>query len=76
VAENLRKAVMALRREHKSSQVNKHVTLSFGVASVVPKNQSIGFEDLIKSADDCLYASRQANRNTVTVNDLKSQIES
>jgi len=72
VAENLRKAVLALRREHKLSKVNDYVTLSFGAASAVPEKKGIGFEDLIKSADDCLYTSKQVGRNTVTVKDLDS----
>jgi diguanylate cyclase (GGDEF)-like protein len=59
VAENLRSAVLALKREHKLSKVNQYVTMSFGVASVVPKNKGFGFEDLIRSADDCLYASQK-----------------
>lgn len=70
VAENLRAAVLALELEHKPSHVNDYVTLSFGAASVVPEKEGIGFEDLIKAADDCLYASKQASRNMVTVKDL------
>jgi len=72
VAENLRTAVMSLHLEHKHSLVNEYVTLSFGVASVVPEKESLGYEDLIKSADDCLYASKDASRNTVTFKDLGS----
>lgn len=74
VAENLRKAVLALRREHKPSRANKYVTLSFGAASVIPENNGLGFEDLIKSADDCLYASKQSSRNTVTVKALDTRL--
>ena len=73
VAENLRTAVLALRREHRYSKVSKYVTLSFGAATVVPENNGYDLEDLIRCADDCLYASKQAKRNTVTVKDLGSR---
>ncbi len=75
VAENLRIAVLDLQREHIPSPENDFVTLSFGAASVVPGKNRLGFEDLIKAADDCLYASKQAGRNTVTVKNLDSQIK-
>ena len=72
VAENLRTAVLALKREHKLSKVNQYVTMSFGAASVIPKEEGIGVADLIRSADACLYASKHASRNTVTVKDLEN----
>ena len=76
VAENLRIAVLALQRKHKPSQVNDYVTLSFGVATIVPGKDGIGSEVLIKAADDCLYACKQASRNMVTAKDLNTRIKS
>ncbi len=70
VAENLRNTVLSLKREHIHSKVSDYVTLSFGVATVVPGQDGIDPKDLIKSADESLYVSKRTSRNTVTVKDL------
>jgi len=75
VAENLRTDVLALQRKHKTSRVNDYVTLSFGVATIVPGKDGIGSDVLIKAADDCLYASKQASRNMVSAKDLNSPMD-
>jgi len=76
VAENLRTAVLSLALEHLPSKVNEFVSLSFGVATVVPDQDGIGSEDLIKAADDCLYTCKQTSRNTVTAKDLNAPMKS
>lgn len=59
LAENCRTHVERLELEHPAGGV---VTLSLGVASVVPDNHST-LEQLIARADKALYASKQAGRN-------------
>jgi two-component system chemotaxis family response regulator WspR len=57
---------MALEHPGEDSQV---VTLSAGVASIVPTNHN-KFEDLIASADKALYAAKDAGRNRVSVSEV------
>ena len=59
LAEKLRIAV----KEHKFYKVN-FVTISVGVAEFF-KNETI--DELIKRADEALYASKEGGRNLVTV---------
>ena len=70
VAENMRKEILSMKRAHVGSGVSDYVTMSFGVATVIPTADRDGLETLIKTADDALYASKKGNRNQVTVTDL------
>ncbi len=70
VAEKIRTNVSSLKREHAGSEVNDFVTLSLGVATIIPPMKGVHPDDLVKTADDALYASKDAGRNTVTVRDL------
>jgi len=79
VAENIRREILSMKREHVGSDVCGFVTMSFGVATVIPTSDgSADLEGLVKTADDALYASKEANRNCVTVTDLveSSEIDS
>ena len=60
VQENLRKCKIP----HSGSAVNEFVTLSLGVATIVPTNES-SIEALIKEADGNLYAAKHNGRNRV-----------
>ena len=62
VAESVRTAVAELGLEHRASDVAPHVTLSLGVASVVP-SQSGSVAALIASADAALYEAKRGGRN-------------
>ncbi len=64
VGELMRLAVEKLQFPHKTSKINKYITLSVGVSSVIP-NINLSFQDLIKSADEALYQSKQQGRNQV-----------
>lgn len=60
-------------REHVKSilikSVDERVTLSFGIASTVPKKDS-NLEQLIKNADEALYQSKQKGRNCTHIHDV------
>ncbi|HET8708585.1 MAG TPA: diguanylate cyclase, partial [Pseudomonadales bacterium] len=64
-AEDMCERVMELSIPHKSSQVADVVTISCGVAAIVP-DQATRYEDLIKLADNALYESKRNGRNRVT----------
>lgn len=50
---------------HQTSQVSQYVTMSIGVASIVPSNQS-SFEALFNIADQCLYSAKENGRDQVS----------
>ncbi len=64
VAENLRVRVADLRIHHPESPYG-HVTISEGVASVIPAPESFTHQ-LIEAADSALYHSKRAGRNRVS----------
>lgn len=65
VAEKIRQAVEGLAMEHKKSSIAPWVTLSLGVATIIPTDA--GTPDLlIKRADEALYAAKSSGRNRVT----------
>jgi diguanylate cyclase (GGDEF)-like protein len=65
VAERLRRAVEELRIVH-AAVPSGHVTVSIGVASLVPGAGETA-EQLIEVADAALYAAKHRGRNTVMV---------
>jgi two-component system, chemotaxis family, response regulator WspR len=67
LAEACRAQVARMELEHPEGA--SVVTLSLGVASIVPTNHN-KFEDLIASADKALYAAKNAGRNQVSVADI------
>ena len=66
IAERLRSALVEEGIEHQDSPVNDFVTASIGVARIdYGAQRSVG--DLIKWADDALYAAKGGGRNRVQV---------
>lgn len=64
VAENIRKRIEELELPHEFSNAGKSVTLSLGVATLLP-SQEQSIEELICKADKALYKSKSSGRNTV-----------
>ena len=63
VADRVRKNLSAVNVPHDESS-HKHLTISCGVASVVP-NGELSMEKLMKSADIALYIAKERGRNRV-----------
>lgn len=66
LADSLRQSVEELQIVNRNGRNDKVVTISLGVASMVP-NKQVRFEDLIKMADDALYAAKEYGKNQVCV---------
>jgi diguanylate cyclase (GGDEF)-like protein len=64
LADQLRTDVAALRIPHDASTTGPHVTISLGVASVVPK-QGVAPATLVAAADRALYQAKRSGRNCV-----------
>ncbi|MDH5394300.1 MAG: diguanylate cyclase [Gammaproteobacteria bacterium] len=64
IAENMRSELELLKIKHKKSIVSDHVTVSIGVAAVIPETQGL-HEKLISCADSALYEAKKQGRNRV-----------
>ena len=64
LAERMRERVESLRIEHRASDVAPHLTVSLGVATLVPKGTAQP-EDLVDLADRALYVAKEGGRNRV-----------
>lgn len=65
-AQLLREKVERLRIPHSASPVAPWLTVSFGVASLIPR-RDLEPELLVELADRALYAAKQAGRNRVAI---------
>ena len=64
IAEEIRSGLKALGLAHAGSQISEIVTLSLGVASVIPSNDS-SWDNLIARADKALYEAKDRGRDRV-----------
>jgi len=65
-AEKIRKSVEALSIPHDFSPVSNYVTISLGVSSLIPSEDS-SIKILIEKADMALYKAKKKNRNRAIV---------
>lgn len=64
LANILRTAVETMQLPHPESKISKYVTISLGVSTLIP-NEKLDWGQLLLSADQALYAAKQAGRNCV-----------
>ena len=66
-AERLRRSVEGLAITHETRTPPGVVTISVGLATI-SRGEKRSFEELLKEADDALYAAKEAGRNQVVAN--------
>lgn len=66
LAETFHERIRDLKLPHEDSPVSSAVTISAGIASVVP-NQSLSSSQVVAMADKALYEAKQAGRNQSAV---------
>lgn len=64
IAEDIRQNIEKLMIEHKNSGVSNHVTVSIGLATIVPTDDDT-IEEFIELADTNLYRAKSSGRNRV-----------
>ena len=64
VAMEVKSAIESLSIEHKTSEINPNITLSFGVASLVP-TPDLSAKLLIEAADRALYRAKSKGRDQI-----------
>ncbi len=63
IAERVRTRIMALKMLHETSNVIPYVTVSVGVASIIPDDND--FEKILEITDKMLYRAKETGRNKV-----------
>lgn len=69
LAEEIRKNVEALNIPHEGSKIAACLTISIGIASVVPSGDDTALS-LVKLADTALYKAKDGGRNRVVVSEI------
>ncbi len=65
VAEAARAAIAQMKVPHEKSSVGRHVSISAGVAALVPPQKVMTPEELISASDRSLYQAKNMGRNCV-----------
>lgn len=69
IAEMLKIEIIQLGIPHETSEIEDHVTMSFGVSWVIPDGNHSP-DELISSADQALYRAKEMGRNQVILSDF------
>jgi two-component system cell cycle response regulator len=64
VAERIRQQLQQLKLPHPRSPIGRHVTLSMGVATIIPNGNRLS-ESLVREADRALYQAKSKGRDRV-----------
>ena len=64
VAESIQKKIKTLQILHFKSKISQYVTLSFGIATVIPELE-MKPKNLIQIADEALYTAKKLGRNRI-----------
>jgi diguanylate cyclase (GGDEF)-like protein len=72
VAEALQDELQRLKIPHASSSVNPYVTLSIGVAGMLPTREC-ALDKLLGIADEALYQAKENGRNRIIVRNCECQ---
>lgn len=62
VAEKIRLETENLKIPHQKSRISQYVTMSLGIATIIPHN-TIDYTNLVKTADKALYKAKFQGRN-------------
>ena len=65
IANLIQNKLQSLKIDHRSSEISDIVTISIGIASIIP-NCDLQPKDLIHLADTSLYTSKAKGRNTIS----------
>lgn len=65
IAEEIREGIENVSIPHEYSKVAKHITISFGVATMCPQLAD-SLEDFVSKADKAMYKSKESGRNRVS----------
>jgi diguanylate cyclase (GGDEF)-like protein len=76
VARRMLDAVRALEIEHRASTAARHVTMSIGVASLVPAAAAASPDTLLRRADEALYRAKAQGRDRISVSGSSTQRDS
>ncbi len=75
IATRFQQAIEALQLPHAYSSVSAFVTLSIGVATLIPTSDTGAAQKLFDLADEALYESKNHGRNRITVQNICAQDE-
>jgi diguanylate cyclase (GGDEF)-like protein len=69
IARRIKKAIDNLKIEHDASLISKYVTVSIGVRSMKP-NENSSVSDVIENVDHLLYQAKENGRNQIVSNNI------